>query len=64
MKEQEASGFLSSLGTSTSLSKIPLVGILLFQGINKLRQPGFMYSACRPFAKNKERIQKSKETGD
>ena len=23
-----------------------------------LRQPGFTYTACRPFAKNKERIQK------
>ena len=23
-----------------------------------------MYSACGPFTKNKERIQKSKETGD
>ena len=29
-----------------------------------LRQPGFTYSACRPFIKNKERIQKFKETGD
>ena len=29
-----------------------------------LRQPGFTYSACRPFAKNKERIQKFKETRD
>ena len=29
-----------------------------------LRQPGFKYSACRPFTKNKERIQKLKETGD
>ena len=29
-----------------------------------LKQPGFTYSACRPFAKNKERIQKFKETGD
>ena len=28
------------------------------------RQPGFMYSACRPFARNKERIQKCKETGN
>ena len=25
---------------------------------------GFMYSACRPFTKNKETIQKNKETGD
>ena len=29
-----------------------------------LRQPGFTYSACRPFTKNKERTQKFKETGD
>ena len=29
-----------------------------------LRQPGFTYSACRPFTKTKERIQKFKETGD
>ena len=29
-----------------------------------LKQPGFKYSVCGPFAKNKERIQKFKETGD
>ena len=29
-----------------------------------LRQPGFTYSACGPFTKNKEGIQKFKETGD
>ena len=29
-----------------------------------LRQPGFTYYACGPFTKNKERIQKFKETGD
>ena len=29
-----------------------------------LREPGFMYSACEPFTKNKERIQKFKEIGD
>ena len=29
-----------------------------------LRQPGFTYSGCEPFTKNKERIQKFKETGD
>ena len=29
-----------------------------------LRQPRFTYSACGPFIKNKERIQKFKETGD
>ena len=29
-----------------------------------LKQPGFTYGACGPFTKNKERIQKFKETGD
>ena len=29
-----------------------------------LKQPGFTVSACGPFTKNKERIQKFKETGD
>ena len=29
-----------------------------------LRQPGFTYSACGPFTKNKQRIQKFMETGD
>ena len=29
-----------------------------------LRQPQFVYSACGPFTKNKERIRKFKETGD
>ena len=28
-----------------------------------LKQPGFTYSACSPFTKNKERIQKFKEIG-
>ena len=30
----------------------------------QLKQPGFTYSACGPFTKNKERIQKFKETED
>ena len=29
-----------------------------------LKQPGFAYSACGPFTKNKERIKKFKETVD
>ena len=29
-----------------------------------LKQPGFTYSACRPFTTNQERIQKFKETED
>ena len=30
----------------------------------RVRQPGFIYSACGLFTKNKERIQKFKETGE
>ena len=29
-----------------------------------LKQPGFTYSACRPFTRNKEIIKEFKETGD
>ena len=29
-----------------------------------LKQPGFTCSACGPFTKNKEKIQKFKETGN
>ena len=29
-----------------------------------LKQPGFTYSTCGPFTKNKERIQKFKQTGN
>ena len=29
-----------------------------------LRQPGFTYSTCGPFARNKQRIQKFMETRD
>ena len=29
-----------------------------------LKQPGFTYSACGPFTKNKESIKKFKETGN
>ena len=29
-----------------------------------LKQPGFAYGACGPFTKNKERINKLKETGN
>ena len=30
----------------------------------RLKQPGFTYSACEPFTKNKERIQNLQETRD
>ena len=29
-----------------------------------LKQPGFIYSTCGPFTRNKERIKKFRETGD
>ena len=29
-----------------------------------LKQPGFTYSACGPFTKNKQRIQRFMETGN
>ena len=29
-----------------------------------LKQPGFTYSACRPFTKHGERIQEFRETGN
>ena len=29
-----------------------------------LKQPGLTYSACEPFTKNKQRIQKFMQTGD
>ena len=83
MKE-EAKGLLSNLGIKTPLSKIPLLGDLLFyfmykmnEIVNKflfagdkfmsemhLRQPGFIYSACGPSTKHKQRIQKFMQTGD
>ena len=98
IKEQQAKGLLSNLGIRTPLSKIPLLGNILFQLstsslsaiflnaislykmnniINKfllagdkfmpemhLIQPQFTYSACGPFTKHKQRIQKFKKTGD
>ena len=30
----------------------------------RLKQPGFVYSACGPFTRNKQRIQKFMQTGD
>ena len=30
----------------------------------QLKQPGFTYSACRPFTKHRERLQKYRETNN
>ena len=38
IREQESSGLLTSLGITTPLSKIPLLGLICFRGINKLMQ--------------------------
>ena len=45
------------------ISKFLLVGDTFMSKMH-LRQPGFTSSACGPFTKNKERIQKFKQTGD
>ena len=45
------------------VNKSLLVGDKFMPEIH-LKQPGFTYSACGSFTKNKERIQKLKKTGD
>ena len=42
------------------VSKFLLAGDKFIPEMN-LKQPGFTYSACEPFTKNKERIQKLKK---
>ena len=80
VKEQEAKCLLSNLRIKTPLSKIPLLNILsvkMNEIVNKflllgdkfipemhLKQPGFTYSTCGPFTKNKGRIEKFMQTGN
>ena len=45
------------------VNKFLLVGDKFMPEMN-LKQPGFTYSACGPFAKNKERIEKFMQTGN
>ena len=45
------------------INKFLLVGDTFMPEMH-LKQPGFTYSACRPFTKNKERIEKFMQTGD
>ena len=45
------------------LNKFLLAGHKFMTEVH-LRQPGFTYSACGPITKNKEQIQKFKETRD
>ena len=44
-------------------NKILLAGEIFMSKMH-LRHPGFTYSACGPFTKNKERPKKIKETAD
>ena len=80
VREQEAKCLLSNLGIKTLLNsnvkcfvlivkmnkivnKFLLTGDKLMPEIH-LNQPGFTYSACGPFTKNKERIEKFMQTGN
>ena len=45
------------------VNKFLLVGDKFMSEMH-FRQPQFVHSACGPFTKNKERIQKFKNTGD
>ena len=44
-------------------NKLLLVGDKFMPEMN-LKQPGFTYSACGPFTKNEERIEKFMQTGN
>ena len=68
VKEQDAKGLLSNLGIKTLcfvlsvkmneiVNKFLLVGDKLMPEMH-IKQPVFTYSACGPFTKNKERIEK------
>ena len=45
------------------VNKFLLVGDKCMSAMH-LKQPGFTYSACNPFIKNKERIEKFMQTGN
>ena len=48
---------------NNTINKLLLAGDKFMLEIH-LRQPQFTYSACGPFTKHEQRIQKFKETGD
>ena len=48
---------------NNTINKLLLAGDKFMPEMH-LRQPQFTYSACGPFTKHKQRIQKFKETGD
>ena len=51
------------INTNEIVNRFLLAGDTFMHDMH-LKQPGFIYSTYRPFTKNKERIQKFKETGD
>ena len=51
------------INMNNTINKFLLVGDKSMPEMH-LKQLGFTYSACGPFTKHKERIQKFKETGD
>ena len=65
IKNQEAKGLLSNLHLKMNeiVNKFLLAGDKFMPEMH-LKQPRFTYSACEPFTKNKEIIQKIKETGN
>ena len=48
---------------NNTINKLSLAGDKFVPEIH-LRQPNFTYSACEPFTKHEQRIEKFKETGD
>ena len=48
---------------NNTINKLLLAGDKFMPEIH-LRQPQFTYSACGPFTKHEQRIQKFRETGD
>ena len=54
---------MSCIKKERNSKQVFISGDKLMPGMH-LKQPGLTYSACGPFTKNKERIQKFKETGD
>ena len=55
--------YVESYKINEIVNKFLLAGVKFMSEMH-LKQPGFTYSGCGPFTKNKERIQKCKETGD
>ena len=55
--------FCKNVKMNNIINKFLLTGDTFMPEMD-LKQPGFTYSACRPFTKNKERIEKFMKTGN